>query len=134
VIAVVIDPGVLVSAFISPTTAAPALLVEAVFDGRVTAVASQHLVDELAGVLGRPKFERHSADGRADAYIEALRERVTWIEDPQEVPRATEDPDDDYLVALAYAADVAAIVSGDRHLLALDSTDTPVWTPREAVR
>jgi predicted nucleic acid-binding protein len=38
-----------------------------------------------------------------------------------------------YLVALALEADAAAIVSGDRDLLAGTFTTSPVWTPRQFV-
>jgi predicted nucleic acid-binding protein len=43
----------------------------------------------------------------------------------------TADADDDYLVALAQAHHVDAIVSGDGHLLDVTSGDLPVLTPRE---
>jgi len=38
------------------------------------------------------------------------------------------DPDDDYLIALA-SAHRAALVSGDKHLLALEG-EIPVFSPR----
>lgn len=57
-------------------------------------------------------------------------ERATRVEDPSAIPSATEDPDDDYLVALTQAHRAEAIVSGDRHLLAAAADDLLVWTPR----
>jgi hypothetical protein len=53
---VVIDPGVLVSAFISSRRAAPALLVDALLDGRFEMVVTPKLIAELTDVLGRAKF------------------------------------------------------------------------------
>lgn len=53
---VVIDPGVLVSAFISPKKAAPALLVDAVLDGSLDVLVCPALITELTDVLDREKF------------------------------------------------------------------------------
>ena len=43
------------------------------------------------------------------------------------------DPADDYLLALARATEVEAIVSGDRDLLSILELVPPVLTPRELV-
>jgi len=130
VIRVVIDPGVYVSAFISPRRAAPAIVVEALLDGHIEALVSPLLMAELGRVLARRKFERAASDGRAEVFVALVAERGLRLEDPAPAPGATEDPDDDYLVALARTHGVDAIVSGDRHLLAVASNDLPVWTPR----
>jgi putative PIN family toxin of toxin-antitoxin system len=128
---VVIDPGVLVSAFISPKKAAPALLVDAILDGNLELLVSPALIAELTDVLGREKFAAHAAEGRAAAYIAALRDRATMVEDAAPGPARTADADDDYLIALAQARGVDAVVSGDRHLLDVASSELPVFTPRE---
>jgi predicted nucleic acid-binding protein len=43
----------------------------------------------------------------------------------------TRDRKDDYLVAIARAERVDAIISGDRDLVDAGLADPPVWTPRE---
>ena len=128
---VVIDPGVLVSAFISPKKAAPALLVDAILDGSLDVLVSPALIAELTDVLEREKFAAHAAEGRAAAYIAALRDRATMVKDTTPVPAKTADADDDYLIALAQTHGADAIVSGDRHLLDVASSGLPVLTPRE---
>lgn len=128
---VVIDPGVLVSAFVSPKKAAPALLVDALLDGKLDALVCPALIGELADVLGREKFAKHTAEGRAAAYIAAVRDRAMMVEDPPPGSVRTADADDDYLVALAQAHGVDAIVSGDGHLLDVASSELAVLTPRE---
>jgi uncharacterized protein len=133
VIRVVIDPGVYVSAFISPRRAAPGLVVEALLDGDIDALVSPLLMAELARVLGRDKFERAASDGRAEAFVALIAERGIRVEDPAPTPGATDDPDDDYLVALAQAQSAEAIISGDRHLLSIALDDLAVWTPRALV-
>jgi putative PIN family toxin of toxin-antitoxin system len=133
VIRVVVDPGVFVSAFISPKRAAPALIVEALLDGRISAVVSPTLLDELTRVLRREKFAAYSSGGRADAFVAVIADCGVVVDEPEPEPGATDDPDDDYLVALARAYNVDAIVAGDRHLLAIGSEQLAVWSPRVAV-
>ncbi len=52
------------------------------------------------------------------------------IDDPAQITPVCRDPDDDYLVALARAADVEALISGDADLTTLDLPDLDVLTPR----
>lgn len=56
------------------------------------------------------------------------------LEDPEPVPKVLRDPDDDYLVALAYACAAEAIVSGDLDLHEAAGLSVTVLTPREAWR
>jgi putative PIN family toxin of toxin-antitoxin system len=128
---VVIDPGVLVSAFISPRKAAPALLVDAFLDGHFEMLVSPKLIAELTDVLGREKFAAYAADGRAAAFIAVLLDRAEMVEDAAPGSLKTADADDDYLLALAQAHYADAVVSGDGHLLEVTSSDLPVLTPRE---
>lgn len=132
-IRVVIDPGVFVSAFISPKRAAPALAIEAMIDGHIEAIVSPMLLAELARVLGREKFSAFASEGRAEAFIALIAERAMLVEDAAPAEGATDDPDDDYLIALGLASGADAIVSGDRHVLAAASESLPVWTPRALV-
>lgn len=55
------------------------------------------------------------------------------VGDPIDPPAVTRDSKDDYLVALARAQRVDAIVSGDRDLLEAELPDLAVWTPRRLV-
>jgi predicted nucleic acid-binding protein len=52
---------------------------------------------------------------------------------PPPYPAVCRDPDDDYLVALAQAALVDAVVTGDRDLLELEDVGVAVITPRALV-
>jgi uncharacterized protein len=127
---VVIDPGVLVSAFVSPRKAAPALLVDAFLDGHFEMLVSPKLIAELTDVLGREKFAAHASDGRAAAFIAVLLDRAEMVTDAA-ASLKTADADDDYLIAVAQAHKAHAVVSGDGHLLDVTSSDLPVLTPRE---
>ncbi len=107
----------------------PARVIQAVLAGQVMAVASQHLLDELATVLARPKFRRWIALADAVASVEALGREADLRPEPGAVPQRVRDPDDDYLVAVGDAAE-AVIVTGDADLLEADLTP-PAITPRE---
>ena len=114
----VIDPNVWVSAVINPY-GTPARVVEAVAGGAVIAVVTQHLLDELAAVLIRPKFRRWISVADAIAFVESLGGHADLRADPGPPKTRVRDPNDDYLVALADAAD-AVIVTGDDDLLAAE--------------
>jgi putative PIN family toxin of toxin-antitoxin system len=125
----VVDPSVLVSAFIGDPEAGPGRLIAAWRDCRFVLVVSPLLVDELTDVLGRPKFERWSSQGRASAYIAALRARCELRSDtPSARPIEVRDPDDHYLVALSREAQADYLVSVDHDLLDAQ-LDLPVVDP-----
>jgi putative PIN family toxin of toxin-antitoxin system len=127
----ILDPNILVSAFISQRGCSPDLIVRAWREGAFELVVSTQLIAELTGVLGRPKFAVQAADGRAEAYIAGLAGDAIHIEDPPDAPAVSPDASDDYLIALARAARADVIVSGDRHLTQLVDPNPPVLTPRE---
>ncbi len=52
------------------------------------------------------------------------------LPDPGSIPRATPDPKDDYLVALALSSEVDFLVSGDPHLTGLEGARPRILTPR----
>jgi putative PIN family toxin of toxin-antitoxin system len=92
-------------------------------------VVSPLLLDELTDVLGRPKFDRWSSEGRAPAYIAALRARSEHRSDvPSAQPVEVRDPDDHYLVAPAREAQADYLVSVDRDLLDAE-LDVPIVDP-----
>lgn len=126
---VVLDPNVLVSAVIS-TAGPPRDIVIAWIDGRFDLVASPALIDELRGVLARPRFRRWVSEATATEFTEGIADDALTIDDPPPLAGLSPDPDDDYLIALARAANADYLVSGDRHLLDLADQLPPVLTPR----
>jgi len=125
----VLDPSVLVSALISPSGPSALLLVE-LRAGAFELVTSPLLLGELAEVLAREKFRPYVSKDEAAAYVEFLRRESLLVADPESpVEQLSEDPDDEYLVTLARAARVDALVSGDQHILGLRQ-EIPVTSPR----
>jgi putative PIN family toxin of toxin-antitoxin system len=125
----VLDPGVLVSALITPA-GRPAKLLLAARAGSFELIVSPQLLDELETVLKREKFRRYVDLDGVTAYLNLLRRDAQLAEDPQTPPpiRCT-DPDDDYLIALAHSQS-AALVSGDSDLLEL-AEEIPAFLPAD---
>jgi putative PIN family toxin of toxin-antitoxin system len=134
VIRIVVDPGVFVSALIGPAGSPPSKIVDAWLDDRVEIVVSPELLAELRRVVMRPKFRRWFDEETARQLVDRIERHAIHRPDPAPTPGATRDPADDYLVALAVAEGVDAIVSGDRDLREAGLADPPVLTPQEAER
>ena len=132
---VVVDPGVLVSALISPQGGgAPAHILSAWLDRRFVPIISEQLLDELYSVLLRPKFRRYVSQEQVDKFTDLLRQSsVVFLEAPSPLDRPTADPGDDYLVALAIAAQADVLVSGDAHLSSYSHDAIVILTPRQFV-
>jgi putative PIN family toxin of toxin-antitoxin system len=131
VIRAVLDVNVLISAFIGGADGPPRKLIYAWREGRFTLVVSPALLDELATVLGRPKFERWAADERAALWIASLSAGGDHREDPDMPPVGIRDPKDEYLVALGRRTDVDVLVSGDGDLLEAELDGLKVLRPVE---
>jgi putative PIN family toxin of toxin-antitoxin system len=130
VIRAVVDPGVLVSAFIGRQGSVPDRIVRAWRAGRIELVVSPALLDELSDVLARPKFAGAAREGRAMDFVGALRVGASTVSDQPGTEAITRDPKDDYLVRLARSSAATALVSGDRDLLEANIGDVEVLTPR----
>jgi uncharacterized protein len=123
----VLDPDVLISAVLAPA-GKPAAVLRAWSAGAFELVASPLLLAELERALAYPKLRARIHESEATALIEWLGRSATIVTDPVEpAPWASQDPGDDYLLALA-AHERAAPVSGDRHLLELVGK-LPIYPP-----
>lgn len=124
----VLDPNVFISGLLSPA-GSPAQVLLAWREGRVEVIVSPSLLDELTRALAYPKLLKRIPAADATAAVRWVAEGATQVGDPAgKPPVRSADPGDDYLIALA-AEQRAALVSGDRHLLAL-SEHIPVYAPR----
>jgi putative PIN family toxin of toxin-antitoxin system len=132
VLLVVVDPGVLIAAFISGR-GAPADLLRSWLAGHFELIVSVDLLAELSRVLARDKFRTYATRQEAEAYVALFHKVATLVQDPPPVPGLTSDPGDDYLVSLARAVGADVLVSGDKHLLDMRDPDPEVVTPRAFV-
>jgi uncharacterized protein len=126
---VVLDPGVLVSALITPS-GTPAKLLLDVPAGGHELILSPLLLAELEGVLEREKFRRYVDLETVRGYVAFLRREGLVVADPESPPPLrSPDPDDDYLIALAFSQN-AVLVSGDSDLLDLTG-GSPILAPAD---
>jgi len=124
----VVDASTLLSATVAKRDSPLAVLLDAVTSGAIEIVACDELLSELHDGLESTYFrDRVSAvDGRA---YEAM---IASLPDPVSPPKILRDSDDDYLVALALAANATAIVTGDRDLLDHENLKPPALSARQA--
>jgi putative PIN family toxin of toxin-antitoxin system len=111
---VVLDTNVLVGAAYAEESASRRL-VEACLDRELIAVLSPALRREYEQIIRQAV--------RVRGFDDALRRLLDEAEivEPQQTPRVVaDDPEDDKLVAVAVAASASALITNDRHLLALD--------------
>jgi putative PIN family toxin of toxin-antitoxin system len=137
VLRAVLDANVLVSALIRPQ-GPPGRIVAAVIEERAfELVVSVPILDELRRCLNYPKVRRRIAATAEDLdlWISALDLIAEPAEGTLEARGVSGDPDDDQYLAAALGGRAQFIVSGDRHLLGLQTYEgVRIVTPREFLR
>jgi putative PIN family toxin of toxin-antitoxin system len=124
----VLDPNVVISGAISPR-GTPADVLRSLARGELELIASQALLSELERALAYPRLRSHISESEASDLVRWVAEGASVVVDPDTGPPVhSRDPDDDYLIVLA-SAHRAALVSGDKDLLALEGK-IPVFSPR----
>ncbi len=130
----VLDTNVLLSGLLWHGT--PHALIEQVRAGTLSLVISEDLIAELARTITRAKFRTVLARSGTDPQqMLAEVRRLAELIDPTKLPApVSRDPDDDNVLALAAAAQVDCIVSGDGDLLVLGSyAGSSIVTPAQAL-
>jgi len=112
---VVLDTNVLVSALID--AGKPRKLVLLLLD-KHTVILSRQILAELADVVSRDKFSVTSS--QVDRFVSNLVRLSKIVSDNTRFKVLLDDPDDDIVINAAHTGRADFIVTGDRHLLALD--------------
>jgi putative PIN family toxin of toxin-antitoxin system len=131
----VLDTIVLVSALF--WHGPPHELLDRVRRGDLRLISSPALMDELARVVARPKFAAILTASRSDRHraVAEIGDLAEVIEPTALPERICRDPDDDAILALAVAANVDLIVSGDQDLLLLGNfRGIAIVQPAEVLR
>jgi uncharacterized protein len=125
----ILDPNVLISALLA-RDGTPAKVLRAWLEGRFDLIVSPLLLEELERALAYPKLAERISAPESAALVDWLRREAALVDNPSDPPSShSVDPGDDYLLALAEKEE-AALVSGDKHLLAMRS-ELPVLRVRE---
>lgn len=116
----VIDTNILIRSILNPTGPAGRIL-EELRAGRFRLLYSEPLLEELAGVLARPRFRnkyRISADDVSDILSLIVQEGEEIS--PAAPIEACRDPKDNKVLEAAFFGQADVIVTGDGDLFALD--------------
>ncbi|MBO0689778.1 MAG: putative toxin-antitoxin system toxin component, PIN family [Candidatus Dormibacteraeota bacterium] len=131
VIRSVLDPGVFVSAALTPG-GTPDRLLTAWGQRRLEVVSSPKVLGELAQVLRRDKFRSAFSGEVAERYLDLLRRFTTSVADPPLIEGLTSDRNDDYLPSLGRAVGADIVVSGNtKHMRPGPSAHPPIATPAQ---
>jgi predicted nucleic acid-binding protein len=130
-----VDADCLIAGTLTPS-GATSLMLDLWREGAFELVVCPTLIEEvrkallhprIAGRYGIPKAE-------AEALASTLAEEGILFEDPIDPPRVVpDDPNDDYLVALARAARAEILVTRDRHFRKVEVEGLPILSPGDFV-
>ncbi|MGO9335108.1 MAG: putative toxin-antitoxin system toxin component, PIN family, partial [Acidimicrobiales bacterium] len=126
----VIDPGVLISALLGKGSP-PDAIVQRWKRDRFELIVSPKLIAEFVEVISRAKFSSRILPEDIAEIVELLQHNATLQTDPPNTERFIDDPDDDYLAALAVETEADFLVSGDKALQRWSSEVVTVVSPRE---
>lgn len=126
---VVIDTNALISRLLLAESIPARAVDRALKDMEV--VVSEPTIEELAGVLGRAKWDRYVSVEHRQEFVRRLLHVTTLVPVLSEIDDCP-DPADNRFLALALDAGADVIVTGDRDLLDLDPwREIRILTPAE---
>lgn len=130
---VVMDTNVFVSAAINPH-GAPAQVLDAWRDHQYELVISPSILEEVLEVIKRPSIRsRHGwSDKEIEVFFRGLQLFAVVTPDEMTIAEVEDDPDDDKFLACAVEGAADYIISGDPHLLDIESyKEIPIINPRQ---
>lgn len=126
---IVVDTNILVSGFL--WGGVPLRVLELARSKSISIISSEPLIAEFTLVIFRDKFtERFQQIGRTpDEFLADYRNLVEIVQPAEIEPVVLNDPPDDAVLACALGGNAEYIISGNRHLLNLNSYHSiPIMT------
>ena len=115
----VLDTNVLISSVIS--TGVPHDIVVAGFNSEYQIIVSVPTLQEFRDTLLKYPERFHLDQDEVQQEVETVRYFAEFVDPDVDISAVEADPDDDKFLEAAVAGDVEYLVSGDQHLLDLDS-------------
>lgn len=115
---VVFDTNVLVSSLIR--SGKPRELWNEVLEGKIRLVTSDELFSEFSKVIRRTKFRKYTTQSDMARFLILLRQHAEVASIKTRFKAIKQDPYDNIVLETSYSAEADYIVSGDKHLLALE--------------
>ena len=106
-------------------------------DGAFELFVCPRLIYEVRKALVSPRLaDRYDIQtSEAEAFSRQLSEEGLLVDDPADPPRVVpDDPNDDYLIALALATGSGFLVTRDRHFEKVNVSGLRIIGPRDALR
>jgi putative PIN family toxin of toxin-antitoxin system len=114
---IVVDTNVLISRLLLPASVSGRAVRKAASAGQL--IVSEATMEELATVLGRPKFDPYVSIADRQEFVRILG-RISEMIPIVRAVRACRDPRDDKFLEVAVNGRADLIVTGDRDLLELN--------------
>jgi putative PIN family toxin of toxin-antitoxin system len=130
----VLDSTVLISAFLTPSGVADAVL-QGTIENRFACLLSEDIVAETTRRLLSPRLQQRYGYDPADveAFGSGLRASFDLVTDIPLLSGVVRDPNDDMIVACAVAASADYVVSRDDDLVSLESYEGITMMTPEAL-
>lgn len=131
---VVLDTNVLVSGVIA--SGHSARILDSARQNKITLITSPHLLAEFNDVISRRRITRKYPDAAANAQtlLDFMRASCVIVSGIPQGKGVSRDQDDDFVLACAVDGEADFIVSGDPHLLDLEThKEILILSPREFV-
>ena len=129
----VIDINVIVSGLLKNSSSRKIL--KKLQRSKFTLVISAETLDELIGVIARPKFHKVIAREAAERLMEVIKTQAVFVTPGERLDIIPEDPDDDRFLEAAIASKADFLISGDKHLLKLKAfRNIPIISPAKFLK
>lgn len=128
----VLDANVFVSAYVRPE-GPPGLVIEKFLrDTAFDVVLTADIVDEILRALSYPKVQKAARTKlEPDLWFEDIIVLADIVTGEHQIPRLSEDPDDDKYISAAIEGRATFVVTGDPDLLTLrEQAGIRIVTPR----
>jgi putative PIN family toxin of toxin-antitoxin system len=117
---IVVDTNVLVSAVLNQH-GSPALVIDAVLDGKFLLISSHAVLGEAKRVFSYPKLqkllEKNGIDSKeTDELLKKLAQITVFVPGKTRISSIASDPSDNIFLSCAVEGQADFIISGDRHL------------------
>ncbi len=129
---VVIDTNVFISGLIKSPSCRK--IIKAFAEAKFNLVISPQTLDELLGVISRPKFHNLITRETAEKLIETIKTQAILVRPTRRLEVIKDDPTDNRFLEAAFESKADFIVSEDKHLLSATSFHPPIVTPTEFLK
>ncbi|MBU3934129.1 MAG: putative toxin-antitoxin system toxin component, PIN family [Candidatus Omnitrophica bacterium] len=129
----VVDTNVFISGLLKSPSCRK--IIDCLKKSKFILIISPQILDELIGVIARPKFHNVIVRKTAEKLIETIKTQASLVKPSQRVDVIKEDSADNRFLEAAIEAKADFIISGNKHLLLLKAfRNIPIVTPAKFLK